>query len=86
MIFDDSLPIFSVIERVKNYARECAEIQNDYFDGAHMSNFVLQCCTDFESLFSNSIENYDLTFHAGCFAREALKGKVDLHKLYLSVV
>ncbi len=43
-----------------------------------MSNFVPQCCTNLESLFSDSIENYDLPAGLGCQTREALKGEVNL--------
>ncbi len=65
MPFEESLPILRASERIKNYSRKCTEIPRDFFDGAHMSNFVPQCCKDLEYVFSISIKNYDLPIDAG---------------------
>ncbi len=64
------------IDRLKNYQKEHAIVLNNYFDGLFISEFVPECCKDLDSLFADSIENYELPVDVVTNAREILKDKV----------
>ncbi len=64
------------IDRIKNYQKEHAIIPNNYFDGLYISELVPEYCKDLDSLFTESIDNYELPGDVVSNAREILKDKV----------
>ncbi len=66
------------IDRIKNYQKEHAIVPKNYFDGLYISELVQECHKNLDSLFAESIDNYELPVDVVSNAREILKDKVSI--------
>ncbi len=66
------------IDRLKNYSKESATIPRNVFDDSHIFEHKPKGSDELDSLFSESIENFDVPDDSKSQARDLLKGKVDL--------